>query len=305
VTRHSRPAWRARWLLALLVLIWGAGWPIIKIGVTAVPPLWFACLRYVAGAACALLLVAWRRELIVPHRSDWPLIVVSGALQMAAYAALTSVALTRLPPGRASVLAYSTPLWVVPLSAWWLQERVAWAGRLGVAAGLAGVVVIATPELRPIVPEHAVACTLLVCAAAAWAASIVFVRGHRFRASPLALAPWQMLVAAGFLLALAIAGGGPFPSMTPRGVAALAYVGPLATAFAYWAVVEAGRHVRATTLSMTLLAVPPLGLLISAAVFHESLNVSLALGIGLIGSGVFLTTVGSGGDHAGAASSVR
>jgi drug/metabolite transporter (DMT)-like permease len=282
---------RARRLLALLVLIWGASWPITKVGVTAVPPLWFAGLRYVAGTVCVLVIVALRRELIVPSPSDWKLIIVSGVLQMAVYSAFTSVALTQLPPGRASVLAFSTPVWVVALSVWWLNEKVVWPGQVGVAAGLAGIVVIASPGLQPTVREHVIAYTLLMCAAIAWAVAIVYVRAHQFEASPLALAPWQMLVAASLLLACAIAMDGPLPSMNPRGLASLAYVGPLATAFAYWAVVEVGRHLRATTISVTLLAVPSLGLLISAITFHEALNPSLFLGITLIAAGVVLTTI--------------
>ena len=281
---------RSRWLLAILVLIWGASWPVIKIGVTTVPPIWFACLRYVVGTACLVVIVALRGELRLPSSSDWKLIAVSGILQLATYSALTGLALTRLPPGRSSVLAFSTPLWVVPLSAWWLREQVPWLGRVGVGAGLAGVLVIASPGLEPTAQGQLVAYVLLICAAAGWGVSIVFVRAHRFQASALSLAPWQMLVAALLLLPCAIGVEGALPPLNMRGLASLAYVGPIATAFAYWAVVEVGRYLRATTISMTLLAVPSVGLLISAITFHESLNVSLGLGVALVSAGVLLTT---------------
>ena len=281
---------RSRWLLAILVLIWGASWPVIKIGVTTVPPIWFACLRYVVGTACLVVIVALRGELTLPSPSDWKLIAVSGTLQMAMYSALTALALTRLPPGRSSVLAFSTPLWVVPLSAWWLREQVPWLGRVGVGAGLAGVLVIASPGPEPTAQGQLVPYVLLICAAAGWGVSIVFVRAHRFQASALSLAPWQMLVAALLLLPCAIEVEGALPPLNMRGLASLAYVGPIATAFAYWAVVEVGRYLRATTISMTLLAVPSVGLLISALTFRESLNVSLGLGVALVSAGVLLTT---------------
>ncbi|HEX3236247.1 MAG TPA: hypothetical protein VHR41_18800, partial [Gemmatimonadales bacterium] len=74
---------------------------------------------------------------------------------------------------------------------------------------------------------------MLLAAAAAWAVSIV---------------------AATLLCPLAPVVEGPTPEIGTAGVASLAYVGPVATAFAYWAVVEVGRRVRASTISMALLS---------------------------------------------------
>jgi drug/metabolite transporter (DMT)-like permease len=279
---------RPRLLLALLIVIWAASWPVIKIGVTAAPPIWYACLRYVIATVCLLVLAAARRGLVWPSPSDWRLVGVSGALQMGAYSALTGFALTRLPPGRASVLAFSTPLWVVPLAAWRLRERVVPRARMGVVVGLAGVLTIAAPALRRDGTDGLLAYAMLLTASAAWAGSIVFVRGHRFDASTLALAPWQTLVAAALLGPLALVVEGGPPRIGPSGIASLAYVGPVATAFAYWAVVEAGRHFPASTMSMALLATPSLGLVISALALGEPVDASLVLGVALVGAGIGL-----------------
>jgi drug/metabolite transporter (DMT)-like permease len=228
--------------------------------------------------------------LAFPARADWPLVAVSAVLQLAAYSALTGVALTVLPPGRASVLAFSTPLWVVPIAAWRLKERMSRSGLLGVLLGIVGGLVIASPSLHPASDGQVLAYGLLLGAAAAWAISIVFVRAHRFTASALALAPWQMLVAASLLLPVALAVDGLPPSIGLSAAASLAYVGPVATAFAYWAVVEAGRHFRAGVISMALLATPGLGILISAIVLGEEVGMSLICGALLIAAGIGLTT---------------
>jgi drug/metabolite transporter (DMT)-like permease len=292
--KAASPDSRAGSLLVVLVLIWGASWPAVKVGVSAMPPVWFACLRYVVATVCGFGVVWVRGELRRPSPSDWPLVAVSGVLQMAVYSALTAVALTRLPPGRASVLAFSTPLWVAPLSAWWLNERLTWRGLAGVATGLAGVLVVVSPGLQHGARGQLACYALLLCAAAGWGVSIVFVRAHRFQTSTAALAPWQMLVAAGLLLPLATTLEGRWPPMTIRAVAVLSYVGPIATAFAYWAAVEVGRSVRATTMSMVLLAVPGLGLLLSVIALHESIDISLVLGILLVASGIRVVTNGDG-----------
>jgi drug/metabolite transporter (DMT)-like permease len=282
-----------RALLVVVALIWAVSWPVIKVGVSTVPPLWFACLRYLIAAGCLFIFVASRRALVFPPRADWPLVAVSAVLQLAAYSALTGIALTVLPPGRASVLAFSTPIWVVPLAAWWLGERLSRSGLLGVVLGLAGALIIASPSLRA-GDRHVLSYALLMGAAGAWAISIVFVRAHRFSASALELAPWQMLAAAGILLPLALLVEGAPPRLDSRGVASLAYVGPVATAFAYWAVVEVGRHFPASTTSMALLAAPGLGILISALTLGEAIGVSLTAGAILIGVGIRLATQPAG-----------
>src|SRR5262247_791392 len=123
--------YRHRILLALLILSWAISWPLIKIGVATVPPIWYACFRYWIAALCLFALLAARNEAAFPPRADWRLVAVAGVLQMAAYSALAAFALTILPPGRASVLAFSTPIWVVPLAALCLRERVAPAALLG------------------------------------------------------------------------------------------------------------------------------------------------------------------------------
>ncbi len=278
---------RHRSLLGLLVVVWAISWPVIKLGVAATPPIWFSCWRYAIAAVCSLVFVAARGALSFPTRHDWPLVAVSGVLQMAAYSALTGTALTVLPPGRASILAFSTPIWVVPISAWWLGERLSGKGLLGVGLGLSGIAAIAAPSLA-FAGSEAFAYGLLLAAAAAWAVSIVFVRAHRFETDSLSLAPWQMLVAATLLLPIALITEGTPPSPGTTSVLSLAYVAPVATAFAYWGVVETGRRFPASTLSMALLATPALGLLISALVFRESVGVSLLAGLALIGAGIRL-----------------
>lgn len=282
---------RPRVLLALPIVAWALSWPAIKVGVASVPPIWYACFRYAIAAACLFALLAAQRKLAFPPRQDWTLVAVSGAFQMAAYSALTAYALTILPPGRASVLAFSTPIWVVPAAAWWLRERMSTRGLLGVGLGVAGALAIAGPSLHANAGREMLGYGLLLVAAAAWAISIVAVRAHRFASSTLALAPWQMLLAACLLLPPA-AGieGGPRP-LGAAAAASLAYVGTVATAFAYWAVVEAGSRVPATTLSMALLATPALGILLSAVLLGESIGASLVAGVVLVGAGIRLASV--------------
>ncbi len=284
---------RAVPLLLVLVLVWAVSWPIVKIGVSSTPPLWYAAYRYLLAVPLMFLYVFLRGQLRFPPTADWPIVLASGGLQMAAYSALTSVALTMLPPGRASVLAFSTPLWVVPLTAWRLRELPTRRESLGVALGLAGAYAIAMHSLETGRSDQLLAYGMLIAAAGMWAVAIVCARSHRFAATTLELSPWQTLLAAALLLpAAALVEGRPRPIL-PQAIGSLLYVGPIATAFAYWAVLEVSRHIPPGTVSMSLLAVPPLGTLISIPVFHEAAGPALVCGILLIGAGM-LFAIGGG-----------
>ena len=75
--------------LIALIVIWAVSWPAIKIGVTTMPPLWYAFVRYLIAAFCLFGVVAWRREAVLTSRADWPLVLVSSVLQLGAFSALT------------------------------------------------------------------------------------------------------------------------------------------------------------------------------------------------------------------------
>lgn len=284
---------RGRLLLAVPICAWAISWPVMKIGIAEVPPIWFGCLRYFIATVFLAAILAIRGRLAVPSRPDWRLVLVSGALQMAAFSALTGLALRVLPAGRASILAYSTPMWVVPLSALLLNEPLSRKAVLGLAFGLAGIVLIAAPSLHPGYGGQLAGYAMLLGAAAAWATSILCVRGHRFHGTALDLAPWQMLIATLLLLPLAIWIEGPPPAIGARGAWALAYVGPFGTAVAYWAIVEAGRRLPASVVSMALLATPIVGTAISVLTLGEPITGTLILAMALIGSGIRLATAPS------------
>jgi drug/metabolite transporter (DMT)-like permease len=131
---------------------------------------------------------------------------------------------------------------------------------------------------------------LLLASSAVWAVSIVYVRAHPFESDALMLAPWQMLVAALLTLLVAMFVEGSPRRINGTTLATLVYVAPLATAFAYWAVVECGRHFRASTLSVALLATPAVGVIVSALALKEAITLQLLAAMALIAVGVRIVT---------------
>jgi len=125
----SRHAWG---LLVLIVVLWGISWPVMKYGLHYVPPLTFGALRMTLGTMIISVAAAACGQWRVPLREDWPLVLAVGLLQMAAFTGLVQIGLQYVPAGRSSILAYTTPLWVLPLAVWRLREPLTRLRLLGV-----------------------------------------------------------------------------------------------------------------------------------------------------------------------------
>lgn len=275
-------------LLAAVVTLWGAHWPIMKVGLTHVGPLWFNALRYTTGALSLFLVVAVLGRLRVPPRRDWPLVLSVGLLQMMLYGILVMYALRHVPAGRSAVLAYTTTLWVTPLSVLLLGETVSRRKVAGTLLGLAGIAVLFNPLTLDWGDRGVVVGNLiLLLAALMWTLCILHIRAHRTSSSTLALAPWQMLVAAVPATVAALWIEGPQPGDGTAGFFLVAaYAGPVATGFCFWAVNQLTVRLPAATFSNAMLGVPVSGILFSAAALGEWPSGPVLLGMAIIVAGM-------------------
>ncbi len=282
------PRRQALSLLVVVVLAWGFTWVVSKLLLQYMTPIWAVAARSVAGAAALLALGLALRRVAWPVKADIPVILSVGLLHMGAFAALVSLGLQYVPAGRSVVLAYTTPLWVIPAARVFLGVPIGRGRQLGLALGLLGLVVIFNPLAFDWRNREAVFGNgLVLLAALCWAANIVYVRAHRWVTPPFELAFWQALLASGVLAAVAWAAeGAPRVTWSPDLGWLLGYGGVFGIAVAYWAAVNVNRSLPAGVTSIGLLGVPVVGLLCSAVVLHEPLSAPLLLGMALIVAGI-------------------
>ena len=281
-------------LFALMVLLWGVNWPVMKVGLGYIPPFHFALLRLTLGAL-TMFGVAWLAgELRLPARQDWPVVLSMGLVQMCAFMVIGFIGLLYVGSGRAAILAYTTPLWVLPLSVWVLREPLSRPKLLAFALGIAGVAVLFNPlgfdwsDRRVLFGNG-----LLLFGAALWAVQIVHVRRHRWAGTPLSLVPWQQTVAVLALLPLSqIFEPDAALRWTPESIAILAYNGPLATGFCFWALLTVTRALPAVTTSIGSLATPVVGMLSGALWLHEPLSWTNTGGLALVGAACVTLALG-------------
>ena len=280
-------------LLALVALCWGLNWPVGKLLLRDLPPLWLVCLRSATGTLALLVLCLARRRLVIPKRADLPVLLSVGVLHMGIFSALVSIGLQFVPAGRSVVLAYTTPIWVLPGAYLLLGERAGWPRVAGAALGIAGLLVLFDPRHFAWDDARALAGNALVLAAAVfWAMSILYVRRHKWVTPPFELTFWQALVATVLLAPVAWSLEGAPPLAIPaRALWLLIYVGVFGIAVAYWALTTVNRAVSSSTTSIGLLPVPVFGLLCSWLLLDERPDATLTGAAALILAGVALSAV--------------
>ncbi len=280
---------RIAWLqLAATVVLFGLTWPAMKIGLEAGSPVWLAAGRATLSAAAAFALMAALGRLSLPHRDDWPVILSVGGLQLASFFALANMGVQTLPAGRSGVLAYTTMIWMVPLSLM-AGERIGQRAIVGAIVGTMGIVVLSDPARfdwhdRKTVLGH----VYLLLAGFTWAIAMMHTRRHSWRGTPLDALPWQMSVATVLLwaLALLLEPDGHFDMDKWQLWAALIYIGVLAGPTGTWAAVSVTRSLPPVTTSLGMLGVPLVGILSAVPLVHEPITWPLAIGTALVLGGM-------------------
>jgi drug/metabolite transporter (DMT)-like permease len=279
--------------LGATVVLFGLTWPVIKIGLSASTPVWLAAARATLSALAAFVMLAALKRLAWPSHADWPIVLSVGAFQLTLFFALANLGVQSVPPGRSGVLAYTTMLWMVPLSLL-VGERVGWRGVAGALLGLFGIVVLIDPwrfdwSDRAVVEGHG----WLLLAGFSWALAVLHARRHRWRMQPLDVLPWQMAVATVLLwiLALTIEPRGYLDFSRPNLWIALLYIGVFAGPAGTWAAVSVARALPPVTGSLGMLGTPLLGIASSVVLVGESVTWPLVLGTMLVIAGIAIVIV--------------
>jgi drug/metabolite transporter (DMT)-like permease len=277
-------------LLTLVVLVLGLNWPIMATGIKSISPIWMGVFRVTGAAVVVITVGAVKGRLSVPPRQDLPIILSLAVFRLAAVFILVFSALELVPPGRSSVVVWTTSLWTVPIAAIFLGERMSGRRWIGLLLGIAGVLVLFEPwALDWDRPGAALGHVLLIVAAITNAATAVHIRGHRWAVTPLEAIPWQLLGAGIIMVVLGlVVEGPPVIDWTPQLVWVVLYQGVLATGVAFWAQIVVLRNFPAVSTNLTLMAVPVIGVVSSALLLGEKITTSLGAGLMLVIVGVSL-----------------
>ncbi len=180
-------------LLALLSLAWGLNWPIMKIALSEVPPWTFRTICTFGGAAGLFALCRLKGIPLAVPRGRRAVLVAAAILNITGWVVLSALGVSVMAAGRASVIAYTMPVWVVLLGALFLGERLTLRRVAALGLGLSGLAVLIGPDLAAL--GRAPAGALYMCgAAASWAAGTVILKRVVWNAPVVALTAWQLAI---------------------------------------------------------------------------------------------------------------
>jgi drug/metabolite transporter (DMT)-like permease len=186
--------------LALLCVVWGYAWVVLKIALRYAGVFDFTGLRTIASAVLLfIIVVAMRRPL---RLSAWRAAVVVGTLQTAGFLLFSMWALSLGGAGRTSVLVYTMPFWTLIFAWLILGERMRGLQWLAVILAFCGLMLIVAPwDLQGTL----IASLTAVAAGMFWSLGTVLGKKMMPKDSIdlLTFSAWQMLVAAVPLVAAA------------------------------------------------------------------------------------------------------
>jgi drug/metabolite transporter (DMT)-like permease len=275
-------------LLVVLSLLWGGSFFFAEVALAELPPMTVVLARIgLAALALNLLMLASGRRLPRWPRL-WGAFLVMGALNNLVPFSLIVWGQTQIASGLAAILNATTPLFTVVLAhALTRDERLTPARLAGVAAGLAGVVLMIGPAALGGAGAGVLA--QLACLAAALSYALAGIFGRRFRGQPpLITATGQVSAGALMVLPLALLADQPWTLPAPGAmtVAALAGLALLSTALAYVIYFRILAAAGATNLLLVTFLIPISALLLGTWLLGEAVMPRQLAGMALIGLGL-------------------
>ena len=276
--------------IAILTLVWGCNWPVLKMGVSELAPLTFRALT-LPFAACGMLVVAkLAGDSIAIPRQWWWRVVVLAFFNIAGWNALVIFGIQQLPAGRSAILAYTMPIWATLIAIFVLHEPLNRRKVAGLALGTLGMAVLLGDDIRHIRSTPAGALLILV-AAMLWACGTVLLRKWKPPIAQNTLSGWMMLLG---WLPLVVAA--PFFETHPASYL-LHLTGPtwfaivynifLAGTLAHWAWFTLARTLPVAVSSLSSLPVPVVGVVAGMLFLGERPGVTEFTALALVLASLF------------------
>ena len=277
--------------LGVMVATWAANWPLMRLALAHAEPMVFVALRMAGSVAIlAPLLLVLRCPLLPVGRERLALFWI-GLFQVTGFVVFSIIGLAIVTPGRAIVLAYTMPLWAIPITLGLTHELPSASKLAGAAVGFAGLVVFMNPALVDwSEPREVAGNFLLLLAAICWALGSCLYGRRLWYSNFWAQTFWQ-LAAGAVTIVVPVALLVPDWSVrwTPGFTAILVYNWVVTTSLGYFLWNKVLAVMSPAVAGQVLTLTPICGFLLSSVIFGGAITIDIVAGIMLIATGLVLT----------------
>lgn len=277
------------WLsVMMLSLIWGSTWLAIKTGLRDAPPFFSAALRFIIAV---LFLLGWMRlkgESFPAVPGFWKRSALLASVMFVIPYAFVYLGEMHVSSGLSSVLFSSQALFVVLCSHYMLKnERATPAKWAGIAAGMAGLVLIFSSRFGLVTGSARLGMLGIVAGAFSAAFALVWLKKTGGEAAGPAGLTAQLCVTAAFFAALSLCTEGlPADLSRPRLWLCAGYLGVPGTALAFLVYYWLTERADALTISLSVYLTPVLALFLGWALGDERVGFGEIAGTGVVLCGI-------------------
>jgi drug/metabolite transporter (DMT)-like permease len=261
---------RQLWGLLALTLMWGVNWPMMKLSLQQLSPLYFRGSTMLLGAAWLFAYVAWRGERMWPRGREWWAIVLLGLPNVLGWHTLSILGVQELASGRAAILGFTMPIFTVLIGAAFFGERITPRVRVAVISVSVAIGLLLWHEVQSLGGKP-VGIAWMLGAAVFWAVGTLMFRRAHLTLSPLVVTVWMLLLGSMALWALAfVLEPLPDPSgFSARMWVSMAYSVLINYGFAQLIWFGMARNLPPATSAMSVMAIPLVGTLSATFIVGE------------------------------------
>ena len=279
-------------LLAAVTLFWGANWPGMKLVLGEMGPWWFRTICLAFGGAALLSISAGSGNTLRVARDDLAPLLLCAFFNMVGWHLFSAYGLTMVPAGRASIIAFTMPVWAALAAIPVLGERLTLPVVIGLALGMAGLGVLIGHDIA-VLGSAPVGAMMMLGAAISWGIGTVLFKRFDWRTPVATIIGWQLLIAAVpvGVGAFVLESAPNLLELSGPAIIALVYVLAFPMVFCQWAYFKIVRMFPAVYAAVGVLAVPMVGVVSSLIVLGEPVGWREIAALVLVSSAIFTVLI--------------
>jgi drug/metabolite transporter (DMT)-like permease len=275
--------------LAWVCFFWGTTWLASKEGVRHMPAIQLCAIRQLLGGIIYLLYFIIKKH-PWPKGKQWGAILILSFLNFMLSNGLSTWGVQYISSGLGAIIGAIFPLWLVIITLF-NGDRLPQKAMLGMVMGFGGVCIIFYDHLKDFLnADFRFGIIISVAATISWAFGTLYTKKHAANFNPYFSLGLQMLISSIALFSVSHATGNTvsiteIPANSWWSILYLVIIGSVLTFIAF---IYSLQRLPTSLASLYAYTNPVVAVLLGAVIFHEKLNMYVAIGGAVTIAGVYL-----------------